>query len=60
VETRVGGRWAVGLASVSPFPAKTRTLPSLPQTNENRFNNEEIMDILFVITYSGRTPERPE
>jgi hypothetical protein len=31
----------------------------LPKTDEmkNRFNNEEITDILFVITYSGRTPE---
>jgi hypothetical protein len=35
---------------------------SLPSTDEmkNRFKNEEIEDILFVITYSGRTPEWPK
>lgn len=34
---------------------------ALPNTVEikNRFKNEEIEDILFVITYSGRTPEWP-
>jgi hypothetical protein len=33
----------------------------LQQTDEmkDRFNNEDITDILFVITYSGRTPEWP-
>ena len=32
---------------------------ALPKTDEmkNRFNNDDITDILFVITYSGRTPE---
>jgi hypothetical protein len=34
---------------------------ALPNTEEvrNRFKNEEIEDILFVITYSGRTPAWP-
>jgi hypothetical protein len=34
---------------------------TLPKTNEikNRFKNEEIEDILFVISCSGRTPEWP-
>jgi len=34
---------------------------ALPNTDElkSRFQNEEIEDILFVITYSGRTPEWP-
>lgn len=34
---------------------------ALPDTEEmrNRFKNEEIEDILFVITYSGHTPEWP-
>jgi hypothetical protein len=33
----------------------------LPNTQEirNRFKSEEIQDILFVITYAGRTPEWP-
>jgi hypothetical protein len=44
------------------FPPRRAPCPRCRKTNEmkNRFNNEEIMDILFVITYSGRTPERPE
>jgi hypothetical protein len=35
---------------------------SLPNNVEvkNRFKNEEIEDILFVVTYAGRTPEWPE
>jgi hypothetical protein len=34
---------------------------ALPNTEDmrNRFTNEEIEDILFVVTYSGRTPEWP-
>jgi hypothetical protein len=34
---------------------------ALPNTEEmkNRFKDEEVEDILFVITYSGRTPEWP-
>jgi hypothetical protein len=31
----------------------------LPKEMKDRFNNEDITDILFVITYSGRTPEWP-
>ena len=35
---------------------------ALPNTSEIRqmFKDEQIEDILFVITYSGRTPEWPE
>jgi len=35
---------------------------ALPNTEEmkNRFKSEEIENILFVVTYSGRTPEWPE
>ena len=35
---------------------------ALPNTGEmkNRFKNEEIEDILFVLTYSGRTPDWPD
>jgi hypothetical protein len=34
---------------------------ALPNTEEikNRFKNEEIEDILFVITYAGHTPAWP-
>jgi hypothetical protein len=34
---------------------------ALPNTEEirNRFKNEEIEDILLVLSYSGRTPEWP-
>ena len=34
---------------------------ALPNTAEirNRFKNEEIEEMLFVITFSGRTPEWP-
>jgi hypothetical protein len=42
----------------SPFGKWVLTLPNT-QEIKNRFKNEEIEDILFVITYSGRTPEWP-
>lgn len=52
-----GGSWT---AMKGKFPAGEWEL-TLPNTEEmkNRFKNEEIEDILLVITYSGRTPEWP-
>jgi hypothetical protein len=42
----------------SPVGEWELTLPNIEDVR-NRFKNEEIDDILFVITYSGRTPEWP-
>ncbi len=33
-------------------------LPNTPEIR-NRFQNQQIEDMLFVITYAGRTPEWP-
>jgi hypothetical protein len=59
ISTRSGiaGSWA---AMIGKSPAGEWEL-ALPNTDEmkNRFKNEEIGDILLVITYSGRTPEWP-
>jgi Tc toxin complex TcA C-terminal TcB-binding domain len=52
-----GGSWtsAIGKTPVGEWEL------TLPNTEEVRkyFQNEELDDILFVITYSGRTPEWP-
>ncbi|OWY63554.1 hypothetical protein B7486_52445 [cyanobacterium TDX16] len=52
-----GGSWTpmIGKSPVGEWEL------ALPNTEEmrNRFKNEEIEDILFIITYSGRTPEWP-
>jgi hypothetical protein len=52
-----GGSWT---AMIGKSPSGEWGL-TLPDTEEmkNRFKNEEIEDILLVITYSGRTPEWP-
>lgn len=42
----------------SPFGERRLALPNTGEM-KNRFKNEEIQDILFVITYSGRTPYWP-
>jgi hypothetical protein len=59
ISTRRGnaGSWT---AMIGKSPAGEWEL-ALPNTDEmkNRFKNEEIVDILLVITYSGRTPEWP-
>ena len=59
ISTRRGnaGSWT---AMIGKSPAGEWEL-TLPNTDEikNRFKNEEIVDILLVITYSGRTPEWP-
>jgi hypothetical protein len=56
ISTRSGnaGSWT---AMIGKSPAGEWEL-ALPNTEEmkNRFKNEEIVDILLVITYSGRTP----
>lgn len=48
------------LAMIGQSPTGTWEL-ALPNTEvmRNRFQNEEIEDILFVITYQGQTPEWP-
>ena len=59
ISTRRGnaGSWT---AMIGKMPTGECEL-ALPNTTEmkNRFKNEEIRDILFVITYSGRTPAWP-
>jgi hypothetical protein len=59
ISTRRGnaGGWA---SMIGKFAAGEWEL-TLPDTEEmkNRFKNEEIEDILFVITYAGRTPDWP-
>jgi hypothetical protein len=59
ISTRRGnaGSWT---AMIGKSPAGEWEL-ALPNTEEmkKRFETEEIEDILFVITYSGRTPEWP-
>lgn len=44
------GEWELSLKSTNPVEEEAL---------RNRFKNEEIEDILFVITYSGRIPEWP-
>jgi hypothetical protein len=57
ISTRSGnaGSWAA-IQGATPFGEWELALPLDVQT---RFANEEITDILFVITYSGRVPEWP-
>ena len=59
VSTRRGnaGSWT---SVIGKSPAGEWEL-GLPNTEEirERFRNEQIEDILFVITYSGRTPAWP-
>lgn len=55
ISTRRGNAssW-ISMIGKSPYGAWELSLP------EKLFSNEEITDILFVITYSGNTPEWPE
>jgi hypothetical protein len=59
ISTRRGnaGRWTSMIGKV-PFGKWELALPNTEEM-KNRFKKEEIEDILFVITYSGRTPEWP-
>jgi hypothetical protein len=70
VSTRRGnaGNWTE-IVNLAPSPFGTWTLsledplitsdPSTPINAVDAFKSEKIEDILFVITYSGRTPEWP-
>ena len=60
ISTRRGnaGSWILMIGK-SPVGEWELSLPNTPEIR-NLFKNEEIEDILFVITYSGRTPEWPE
>ena len=59
ISTRRGnaGSW-VAMIGRSPFGDWELALPNTEEMR-NRFKNEDIQEILFVITYSGRTPEWP-
>ncbi|MGY6277948.1 hypothetical protein [Methylomonas sp. MgM2] len=57
ISTRGGnGRSWTAMIGKSPSGEWELTLPDTEEM-KNRFKNEEIEDILLVITYSGRTPE---
>ncbi len=60
ISTRRGnaGSW-ISMSGQSPIGQWELALPNSPQF-KNRFKDELIQDILFVITYSGRTPEWPK
>lgn len=56
-----GFSWALILDSNNRQPAGTWQLKiTNPANIQQRFKNEEIIDILFVLSFSGRTPEWPE
>jgi|LGOV01.1.fsa_nt_gb hypothetical protein len=59
ISTRRGnaGSWTTMIGK-SPGGEWELALPNNAEM-KNRFKNEEVEDILFVITYSGRTPEWP-
>lgn len=59
ISTRRGnaGSWTTMIGK-SPGGVWELALPNNAEM-KNRFKNEEVEDILFVITYSGRTPEWP-
>lgn len=59
ISTRKGnaGSWTA-MVGKSPFGEWELALPNTAEM-KNRFKDEQIEDILFVITYSGRTPEWP-
>lgn len=60
IGTRRGnaGPWTL-MVGQSPTGEWTIALPDTEEM-KSRFKNEQIEDILFVVTYSGRTPEWPE
>ena len=53
-----GSTWLPITGNNPPIGEWELALPT-DETIKNSFRNEEIDDILFVITYSGRTPEWP-
>jgi hypothetical protein len=60
-----GGSWTLMIGK-SPIGEWKLAFPPTPPDDpdplspENLFKNEQIEDILFVITYSGQTPGWPE
>lgn len=54
-----GSNWLPIAGNKSPVGEWELALPTDDATKQ-LFRNEEIADILFVITYSGRTPEWPD
>ena len=60
ISTRRGNASAwVPLIGKSPMGTWELTLPNT-EVMRNRFKNEEIDDLLLVLTYEGRTPAWPE
>jgi hypothetical protein len=53
-----GSNWLPITGNKPPIGEWELALPT-DDTTKNVFRNEEIEDILFVITYSGHTPEWP-
>jgi hypothetical protein len=53
-----GSNWLPITGNKPPIGEWELALPT-DDTTKNVFRNEEIEDILFVISYSGRTPEWP-
>jgi hypothetical protein len=60
ISTRRGnaGSWTAVMPGLAPFGTWELALPDTGEMR-NRFTNEDIQDILFVITYAGRTPAWP-
>jgi hypothetical protein len=60
ISTRQGnaGSWTAMIGK-SPIGKWELALPNTTEEMKNRFKNEEIVDILLVITYSGQTPAWP-
>jgi hypothetical protein len=60
ISTRTGsaGSWSNSIIGKDPAGDWELALPNTVEM-KNRFKNEEIEDIFFVITYSGRTPDWP-
>ena len=53
-----GANWVTITGTKPPIGEWELSLPN-DDTTKSFFKNEDIQDILFVITYSGRTPEWP-
>ena len=59
ISTRRGNAPAwMAMIGHAPIGEWELSLPNTPQI-VRRFQNEEITDILFVLTYAGRTPPWP-
>ncbi|MBI2360606.1 MAG: hypothetical protein HYV04_17165, partial [Deltaproteobacteria bacterium] len=60
ISTRKGnaGSW-IAMIGKSPFGEWELALPNTVEMKD-RFKNEDVEDILFVITYSGHTPQWPK